>query len=124
MRRSVFSAHYVYPVAQYDHDEGNAISGGFVYTSAAIPQLQGKYIFGDVVNGRIFYVENKALTLGHQAVVQELELERAGQSTTFQALTGTKKTDFRIGMGLHGDLFLYTKTDGKIYKVQGVQANP
>ncbi len=118
------SAHYVYPVAQYDHDEGNAISGGFVYTGSAIPQLQGKYIFGDVVNGRIFYVENKSLTLGHQAVVQELELERAGQSTTFQALTGTKKTDFRIGTGLNGDLFLYTKTDGKMYKVQGVQTNP
>ena len=117
-------AHYVYPVAQYDHDEGNAISGGFVYTGAAIPQLQGKYIFGDVVNGRMFYVENKALTLGHQAIVQELELEQAGRPTTFQALCSAKKTDLRIGTGLNGDLFLYTKTDGKMYKVHSVYTNP
>ena len=118
------SAHYVYPVAQYDHDEGNAISGGFVYTGAAIPALQGKYIFGDVVNGRIFYVENKALALGHQTSIQEIELEHAGKLTTFQALCGTKKTDLRIGTGLNGDLFLYTKTDGKMYKVRSVSTNP
>ena len=118
------SAHYVYPVAQYDHDEGNAISGGFVYVGTAIPQLRGKYIFGDVVNGQIFYVENKALTLGRQAVVQELEIEQAGKPTTFQALCGAKKTDLRIGTGLNGDLFLYTKTDGKMYKVRSVYTNP
>ncbi|MBO0935532.1 PQQ-dependent sugar dehydrogenase [Fibrella sp. HMF5335] len=118
------SAHYVYPVAQYDHDEGNAISGGFVYTGTATPQLQGKYIFGDVVNGRIFYVESNALTLGRQAVVQEIELEHAGKPTTFQELSDSKKTDLRMGMGLHGDLFLYTKSDGKMYRVAAVRANP
>ncbi len=35
------------PVAEYDHDEGLSIIGGFVYRGTAIPELQGRYIFGD-----------------------------------------------------------------------------
>lgn len=35
------------PVLQYDHDEGLAIIGGFVYRGSALPELAGKYIFGD-----------------------------------------------------------------------------
>jgi len=111
--------HYLYPVAQYDHDEGNAISGGFVYTGTMIPQLKGKYVFGDVVNGRVYYVESSDLKPGHQAPIKELELELAKKITTFQELTGNKKTDLRIGIGLNQELLLYTKTNGKMYKVSG-----
>lgn len=35
------------PALQYDHDEGIAIIGGFVYRGDDLPGLQGKYIFGD-----------------------------------------------------------------------------
>ena len=42
---------FTYPVAQFDHDEGNAISSGFVYEGSAIPQLLGKYVFTDMVTG-------------------------------------------------------------------------
>jgi glucose/arabinose dehydrogenase len=31
-----------YPIAQYDHDEGKAISGGFEYTGSALPAPEGK----------------------------------------------------------------------------------
>jgi glucose/arabinose dehydrogenase len=48
---------------EYDHNEGISITGGFVYRGTAIPELYGKYIFGDLAlqaspvraNGRIFY---------------------------------------------------------------------
>jgi len=109
--------HYVYPVAQYDHDEGNAISGGFVYTGTALPLLRGKYLFGDVVNGRVFYVETRELTLGRQAVVRELELEFAGEVTSFRERNGGKKTDLRIGLGLNQELMLFTKSAGKLYRL-------
>jgi len=49
------------PVAEYDHDEGIAIIGGFVYRGARIPQLEGHYIFGDFGSfgadaGRLFHL--------------------------------------------------------------------
>lgn len=48
------------PVAQYDHDEGVAVIGGFVYRGRAIPSLRGRYVFGDY-NGRLFYLVTKNL---------------------------------------------------------------
>lgn len=48
------------PVAQYDHDEGVAIIGGFVYRGAKIDDLFGRYVFGDYSgnsqSGRLFYL--------------------------------------------------------------------
>ena len=46
-----------YPVATYTHEEGDAISSGFVYRGKLLPQLRGKYIFGDIVNARLFYCD-------------------------------------------------------------------
>ncbi|MBN1805874.1 MAG: PQQ-dependent sugar dehydrogenase [Sedimentisphaerales bacterium] len=51
------------PVAQYDHDEGISITGGFVYRGLAIPELSGKYVFGDFsssffqADGRLLYAD-------------------------------------------------------------------
>jgi glucose/arabinose dehydrogenase len=51
------------PVAQYDHDEGISITGGFVYRGHQIPQLTGKYVFGDFASsffapdGRLLYAD-------------------------------------------------------------------
>ena len=33
---------------EYDHGDGIAITGGFVYRGSAIPELYGKYVFGDL----------------------------------------------------------------------------
>jgi mono/diheme cytochrome c family protein len=110
-------SHYTYPVAQYDHDEGNAISGGFVFNDPKVPLLLGKYLFGDIVNGRVFFVENSQLHLGQQAQVQEMTLQFGGKLATFQKITGSRKTDLRFGIGLKNTFYLYTKTDGRIWKV-------
>jgi glucose/arabinose dehydrogenase len=50
---------------EYDHGDGIAITGGFVYRGTAIPELYGKYIFGDLAlrggppraDGRLFYAD-------------------------------------------------------------------
>jgi hypothetical protein len=49
---------------QYDHGDGISITGGFVYRGSGIPELFGKYIFGDLairggprVDGRLFYAD-------------------------------------------------------------------
>lgn len=52
------------PVAEYDHDEGIAVVGGFVYRGSHIPPLRGRYVFGDFARsfgegGRLFYLGKK-----------------------------------------------------------------
>lgn len=112
---------YVYPAAQYDHDEGKAISGGFVYTGTSIPQLRGQYLFGDVVSGRLFGVDAAQLKPGRQAPITEYAFAIDGKPTTFQAVNGQAKTDLRFGQGAGGELFIMTKSDGRVYRVKGLQ---
>lgn len=39
------------PVYEYDHDEGCSVTGGYVYRGTALPQLAGRYFFGDYCTG-------------------------------------------------------------------------
>lgn len=116
------SGKYTYPILQYDHDEGKAISGGFVYDGQAIPALKGKYIFSDITNGRVFITENEELTVGKSAPIRELDLLVDNEHTTFQKLIGTAKPDSRLGVGPDGEIYFFTKADGKLYKVVGFQS--
>jgi hypothetical protein len=52
-----------YPVIQYAHDPagGDAIGSGYVYTGKLIPELRGKYIFGDITTGRFWYADFKEM---------------------------------------------------------------
>src|SRR5207302_3292617 len=43
-----------YPVANYSHRDGDAITSGFVYRGSLMPPLDGKYLFGDITTGRLF----------------------------------------------------------------------
>lgn len=61
------------PLAQYDHDDGIAVVGGYVYRGSEVSSLVGKYVFGDFGgigpdSGRIFYLDSgniiKAFSIG------------------------------------------------------------
>lgn len=41
------------PLAEYGHDQGCSVTGGTVYRGAAIPALQGAYLYGDFCDGRV-----------------------------------------------------------------------
>jgi glucose/arabinose dehydrogenase len=45
------------PIAEYDHSEGNAVIGGYVYRGSQIPALQQGYIFGDDGSGKIWELQ-------------------------------------------------------------------
>jgi hypothetical protein len=49
----------IYPVLEYPHTEdgGDAIAGGFVYRGSKIPVLRGKFIFGDISTGKLWYAD-------------------------------------------------------------------
>lgn len=109
---------YIYPVAWYDHDEGRAIAGGQVYRGEKVPQLQGKLVFGDIVNGRVFYVDADSLTLGAQAEIKELRLTHNGTNRTLLQRVAASRTDLRFGTDEAGELYFTTKQDAKIRKVK------
>ena len=52
-----------YPVIQYAHVKGggDAISSGYVYRGSAIPSLRGKYIFGDISTGNVWWADYKEM---------------------------------------------------------------
>ncbi|MGJ9403320.1 PQQ-dependent sugar dehydrogenase [Arthrobacter sp. KK5.5] len=58
--RTTSDATFTDPVAQYDHDDGTAVIGGYVYRGTEVPALQGQYVFGDTsrrlnnAHGRLF----------------------------------------------------------------------
>jgi glucose/arabinose dehydrogenase len=85
------------PILQYDHDEGISITGGYVYRGNAIPELRGKYVFGDfskafqTPTGRLFYAD---LTTGE---IREFIL---GNNDAPLGL-------FVKGMGIDGDGEIY-----------------
>jgi len=120
---------FTYPVAQYDHNEGHAIAGGFAYRGDNIPALQGKFVFGDIVNGRIFYSDvDEMITVDDgnpstTATINELQLIYDGSNQDFiDIVSGALgknafRTDLRLGIDDRGELYLMSKQDGWIREV-------
>lgn len=109
---------YKKPFAQYDHTEGNAISGGYVY-EGNIAALKNKYVFGDIVNGKLFYVNVDPLL--SDSAVYELTIMQNGKETNLQEMSHAKRIHLRIGYDrFTRELYVITKVDGKIRRVKKV----
>ncbi|ACC84349.1 PQQ-dependent sugar dehydrogenase [Nostoc punctiforme] len=116
---------YTYPVAQYDHDlpadgQGSyavAIAGGYVYRGKAIPELVGQYIFADFGNdGRFFHVPVDELVNGKQAKIKEIRLFDGKKESSFLEIIGSKRSDLRFGVDQEGEIYVTSKSDGKVRK--------
>jgi glucose/arabinose dehydrogenase len=42
------------PVAEYDHDEGCSVAGGYVYRGSDVEAMRGRYVYGDLCSGRVW----------------------------------------------------------------------
>lgn len=117
---------YTYPVAQYEHDKppnwsgyyAVAIAGGYVYRGKAIPELVGQYIFADFCNdGRFFHVPVNQLVNGKQAKIKELRLFDGKRETSFLKIVGSERSDVRFGIDEAGEIYVTSKSDGKVRKL-------
>jgi glucose/arabinose dehydrogenase/mono/diheme cytochrome c family protein len=109
--------HYNYPIAEYDHDEGKAIAGGYAYSGSLIKSLKGKYIFGDIVTARLFYIDMNEAKPAHPARVHEWQVKYNGVLTSLHDLCGNDRVDLRFGHDKKGEIYILTKSDGMIYRL-------
>jgi glucose/arabinose dehydrogenase len=119
IRAAQLPSAFTFPVAAYGHADGAAITGGFVYRGRRIPELAGKYIFGDLQSGAIFYADAQAMEAGARTRIFKFRLFYRGLETTMidGVLGNDVRADLRFGEGEDGEIYLLTKRDGTIRKM-------
>ncbi|TDD72610.1 hypothetical protein E1262_01745 [Jiangella aurantiaca] len=139
MTEEMKSAGYEYPAASYDHekpanwpcnsDSGHAISGGFVHRGD-LRGLYGTYVFGDLVEGRVYYsqITGRADDTGHdndvsrEAQIYELSLyDTDGTRMRMTDFVGDGRVDLRFGTDSDQNLYLLAKANGMIWRVVGMK---
>jgi glucose/arabinose dehydrogenase len=111
---------YSLPFAVYDHDEDrHAISGGFIY-EGNLKALQHKYIFGDIVNGNLFYVNIDANLSDSR--VYELAFTINGEPADALNMYGRKKrAQLRICYDDFAKEMYVTNKTGMMRKITSVK---
>ena len=121
---------FTYPVAIYDHDEGQAVTDGFAY-HGRIAALNGKFVFGDIQRGRLFASDLAAMKRADDGIpqtvapVEEIQLyvrdaNGGRMNVSLQELIdrtmGTRITraDLHISRSRDGELFVTSRQDGVI----------
>jgi hypothetical protein len=121
---------FTYPVAIYDHNDGQAVTGGFAYYGR-IAALRGKFVFGDIVRGRVFVSDLAAIKKADDGIprtvapVEEVQLyvRDAEGSRTYvsfrelvEATQGATvaRADLHLGRSGDGELFVTSRQDGTI----------
>jgi len=112
-------AGFAFPVAVYGHAEGSAVTGGFVYRGKQVPELAGKYIFGDLGSGALFAADAQSLEAGIRTPISRLRIfyHGAEAANVAEAMLKSARADMRLGMGEDGDIYVLTKSDGGIRKI-------
>lgn len=110
---------YTEPLARLDHDDIAALSGGFVYRGERLPALEGKYLFGDIVSGRVYFVEASDLERGEgDADIRNVSLLDSGNTErTFDHFSGSPRADLRFSMDEKGEIYLLSKANGTIWAI-------
>ncbi len=121
---------FTYPVVMYDHDEGRSVTDGFAYYGK-IAALRGKFVFGDIQNGRLFASDLAAMKKADDAIPQtvapleEIQLyvrDASGKrlDVSLQELVdktmGAKlpRADLHISRTADGELLITSRQDGMI----------
>ncbi|HEY2015792.1 MAG TPA: PQQ-dependent sugar dehydrogenase [Bryobacteraceae bacterium] len=143
------TVHPTYPVIAYGHSRDSgviAIANGFVYRGRAIPALRGKFLFGDITSGRIWWAEMKEMLAAddgdpktmaamhdvkigwngnvYQAMTPINEIAYHARGGKAEHLPGAERvpggrSDLRLARDAAGELYIMTKSDGMIRAVTG-----
>ena len=100
-----------YPEVQLDHDELAAIFAGY---EMPYGELKGKFIFGDILSGRLFFTDLKDLG---KMNVQSWGVVFEGKEMTLLELVQNDRVDLKFGQDADNNIYIMSKTEGKIYKI-------
>lgn len=117
------------PIAMYAHPGattspplpqlGLSVTGGHVYRGAAIPELQGKYVFGDygstggASDGRLMGLEETAPGSGEFTLTEAIPLFRLANPVPGQRILCLgEDEDGEIYLGLKGNAGVLARVDG------------
>jgi Glucose / Sorbosone dehydrogenase len=121
---------FTYPVAMYDHSEGQAVSGGVAY-HGRIAALRDKFVFGDIVRGRIFVADLAAMKKADDGIpqtvapIEEVQVVVRDQSgnrtyTSFRELVEAAngataaRADLHIHRSRDGEILVTSRQDGVV----------
>ena len=121
---------FTYPVVVYDHSEGQAVTDGFAYYGR-ITALRGKFVFGDIVRGRIFAADLAAMKKADDGIPQtvapveevQLYVRNASGGRTYVTLRELiertmgptiTRADLHISRTRDGELLITSRQDGTI----------
>ena len=130
-----------YPVVEWDQrdpvllpNNSSAAVGSMVYRSRAVPQLNGRLLFGDMPSGELFHVSADTLPKGGQdAIRRVLFLTAAGaaagaaprhlleiiqEKNRAQGKAAATRADMRFDANAAGQIFLLNKADGTIRVIE------
>ena len=109
-----------YPVAMYDHDDGRAVTAGFAYRGR-IAALRGKFVFGDIQNGRIFAADVAELKKADDGIpqtvapIEEIQLYVRDASGNRMGVSMQELVDGTMGVSLsRADLHISRTADGEL----------
>jgi plastocyanin len=108
---NVPTAGLIDPIAQYDHDEGLAIVGGFIYRGQGIRALRGHYVFGDYAktfaapDGRLFHFKGTNQGRPRSALRAITELRLKGDAPVGLSIFG-------LAQDAQGELYVLGNTSG------------
>jgi glucose/arabinose dehydrogenase len=93
------SGRLVMPVAEYSHEKGCSVTGGFVYRGERIPAAHGRYFYGDYCSGTVWTVSRRG---GSVSQPRRLSIEVDALSS--------------FGEDAAGELYL-TSLEGDVYRL-------
>src|SRR5687768_1569460 len=122
-----------YPIVEWGQldpvllpNNSSASVGVIVYRSAAVPQLTGRLLFGDMPSGELFHVGADDLPKGGQDAIRRVLFRTAAgaeprtflqivqEKTRSQGRTAPTRADMRFDANAAGQIFLLNKADGTI----------
>lgn len=95
------------PAKALDRDEGSSVTGGYVYRGTALPDMVGRYLYGDFKSSRYWVLTYSGENAGNPEICDDYEV-----TADLDAINGPAA----FAQDNAGELYILT-LDGPIYKI-------